>query len=148
LSIEVTVIGTGPEQEWVESIAPDNVRFLGHLDQDELARCYASADALVLPSLSEPWGMVLNEAAAAGLALVATDAVGAARDLVEDGVNGFVVPAGDVPALRAALGRLAGDPEFRATAGARSRELVAGFTPEAWAGAVATLARRLAPEAA
>ena len=55
------------------------------------------------PSRSEPWGMPLNEGAAAGLPLVATDAVGAARDLIEDGVNGFRVPAGDVEALRGAL---------------------------------------------
>ena len=88
--------------------------------------------------------MVLNEAAAAGLPLVATDGVGAARELVEDGVNGFLVPAGDEEALRDALRRLAGDAAFRAAAGDRSRELVARLTPEAWADAVASLARRVA----
>jgi glycosyltransferase involved in cell wall biosynthesis len=86
--------------------------------------------------------MVLNEAAAAGLPLVATERSGAAHDLIEEGVNGFRVPAGDVAVLRARLTRFAEDPAFRASAGARSRELARGFTPEAWAEGVATLADR------
>jgi glycosyltransferase involved in cell wall biosynthesis len=87
--------------------------------------------------------MVLNEAATAGLPLVATDGVGAARELVEDGVNGFRVPAGDERALGDALRRLAEDGAFRTAAGERSRELAARLTPAAWAEGVAGLARRL-----
>jgi glycosyltransferase involved in cell wall biosynthesis len=88
--------------------------------------------------------MVLNEAAAAGLPLVATEGAGAAHDLIEDGANGFRVPVDDEDALAAALRRLAEDEPLRLAAGARSRELVARFTPEAWADGVAGLARRLA----
>ena len=109
------------------------VRFAGAKDRDELVAYYRDADVFVLPSRSEPWGMVLNEAAAAGLPLVATEESGAAHDLIEEGVNGFRVPAGDAAALRDRLRRLAEDPAFRASAGARSRELARGFTPEAWA---------------
>jgi glycosyltransferase involved in cell wall biosynthesis len=98
----------------------------------------------VLPSLSEQWGMVLNEAACAGLPLVASDAAGAAWDLVEDGVNGFRVPAGDIAALREALRRLVDDAGLRASAGRRSAELGAGLTPARWAEAVAAAAARLA----
>jgi len=144
LPVELAVAGAGPERERLEAAAPANARFLGNLQPADLASAYAHADVFVLPSRSEPWGMVLNEAASAGLALVATDAAGAARELVEDGVNGFVVPAGDAGALRTALDRLAADPYLRARAGARSRELAARFTPEAWAEAVAGLARQLA----
>jgi len=57
-------------------------------------------------------------------------------------VNGFRVPAGDVEALRAALDRLVGDETFRTAAAARSREIAARFTPDAWADAVV---RALAP---
>ena len=120
----------------------ERVRFEGAKDRDELVAYYRDADVFVLPSRSEPWGMVLNEAAAAGLPLVATEESGAARDLVEEGVNGFRVPAGDVAALRERLTRLAADAELRASAGARSRELARGFTPEAWADGVARLADR------
>ncbi len=93
------------------------------------------------PRARSPGGFPLNEGAAAGLPLVATDAVGAARELIEDGVNGFRVPAGDVEALRGALRRLAEDEPFRRAAGQRSRELAARFTPDAWADAVAGPAR-------
>jgi glycosyltransferase involved in cell wall biosynthesis len=88
--------------------------------------------------------MVLNEAAAAGLPLVATADVGAAADLVEDGSNGFVVRSGDEAALAKAMRGLAEDDDFRLRAGARSRELAAAFTPDAWAEGVVELATRLA----
>ena len=141
---ELVVAGSGPEEARLRALADGRVRFLGPLDRDELVPVYRDADAFVLPSRSEPWGMVLNEAAAAGLPLVATDGVGAAHDLVEDGGNGFRVPVGDEDALAAALTRLAEDESFRLAAGRRSREIVARFTPEAWADGVAGLARRLA----
>ena len=140
----LVIAGSGAEERRLRALAPAETRFLGHVDRDELPRWYAAADALVLPSRSEPWGFPLNEGAAAGLPLVATDAVGAARELVEDGVNGFCVPAGDVEALRGALRRLADDEPFRRAAGARSRELAAKLTPEAWADAVAGLVQGLA----
>jgi glycosyltransferase involved in cell wall biosynthesis len=54
---------------------------------------------MVLPSDFEPWALVVNEAAAAGLAIIATDKVGAAAELVRDGVNGFIFPASDLAKL-------------------------------------------------
>jgi glycosyltransferase involved in cell wall biosynthesis len=141
---ELVLAGSGPEEAKLRALADGRVRFAGALDRDELVPLYAEADAFVLPSRSEPWGMVLNEAAAAGLPLVATEGAGAAHDLVEDGVNGFRVAVEDEHALADALTRLAEDEDFRLAAGARSRELVSRFTPEAWADGVAGLARRLA----
>lgn len=141
---ELWIAGSGTEDERLRRLAPERVRFLGALDRDALAPVYAEADVFVLPSRSEPWGMVLNEAAAAGLPLVATDGVGAADDLIEEGVNGFRVRAGDAGALAAALRRLAEDPALRQSAGRESRRIVEAFTPEAWAHGVAALARRSA----
>jgi glycosyltransferase involved in cell wall biosynthesis len=141
---ELVLAGSGSEEARLRALADGRVRFLGPLDRDELPAVYAAADAFVLPSRSEPWGMVLNEAAAAGLPLVATEGAGAAHDLVEDGVNGFRVPVDDEEALATALRRLAEDEPFRLAAGARSRDLAARFTPQAWADGVAGLARRLA----
>jgi glycosyltransferase involved in cell wall biosynthesis len=135
---ELVVVGAGIAHERLLRLAPDHVRFEGPKDRDELVRYYRDADTFVLPSRSEPWGMVLNEAAAAGLPLVATDEAGAAHDLIDG--NGFRVPAGDVAALREALTRLAEDPELRRRFGQRSRELARRFTPSAWADAVARLA--------
>jgi glycosyltransferase involved in cell wall biosynthesis len=144
--VEFIVAGTGPEESHLRALAdrlaPGRVRFLGFVERDKLVEWYAASDVFVLPSRSEQWGMALNEAATAGLPLVASDAAGAAYDLLEDGLNGFRVAAGDVWAMRDALTRLAGDEALRRSAGHRSRELAARFTPEAWAEAVAGLAAR------
>jgi glycosyltransferase involved in cell wall biosynthesis len=147
LDVELVVAGAGPQESALRSAAPPSVTFLGHVDRDDLPALYADVDALVVPSLSEPWGMALNEGAAAGLPLVATDAAGGAYDLVVEGENGFRVPAGDATALRDALRRLAEDPALRARMGARSVEVGARFTPAAWArsmlaAATATSGRR------
>jgi glycosyltransferase involved in cell wall biosynthesis len=144
LDADVVVAGSGPDERRLRAVAPANVRFLGRLDRDDLPAWYAAVDVLCLPSRSEPWGMTLNEAAAAGLPLVATDAVGAAWDLLEDGQNGFRVPAGDAEALGEALRRLVVDDDLRRAAGERSREFAARHTPEAWADAVAGLVTTLA----
>jgi glycosyltransferase involved in cell wall biosynthesis len=98
---ELVVVGGGSEEAALRAQASQRVRFVGELNRDEVVRHYAAADVFVLPSRSEPWGMVLNEAAAAGLPLVATDGVGAAYDIIENGVNGFRVPVDDEHALAA-----------------------------------------------
>lgn len=141
--VHVVVVGAGPAEEALRADAPACVRFTGALGRDELVPWYAAADVFALPSRSEQWGMVLNEAAAAALPIVASDAAGAAWSLVDDGASGYRVPAGDAPALERALARLAGDPELRERAGARSAELGAAHSAEAWAAGVAGLARRL-----
>ncbi len=103
----------------------------GGVAEDELAQIYVDADIFALLSRHEPWGVVVNEAAASGLPLVLSDQVGAAADLVRDGENGFIVPDGDVPAAAAALRTLAADSELRARMGTRSREIAQdwGYEP-------------------
>jgi glycosyltransferase involved in cell wall biosynthesis len=103
----------------------------GGVSEDDLARRYADADVFALLSRHEPWGVVVNEAAASALPLVLSDAVGAARDLLRDGENGFLVPAGDSEAAAEALRKLAADPDLRRRMGERSRELVRawGYDP-------------------
>lgn len=144
LPVEVVVAGSGPEESRLRRLAGSNVTFLGHVKRDALPQVYADADIAVVPSRSEPWGMALNEAALAGLPLVSSTVVGGARELVEDGVNGFCVPPDDPVALREALRRLVEDEPFRRAAGLRSREIAGRFTPEAWAVAVATSVATLA----
>ena len=102
----------------------------GGLTEDEVARRYVEADVFALLSRHEPWGVVVNEAAASGLPLVLSDRVGAAHDLLRDGENGFVVPADDVDAAADALTKLV-DPELRARMGMRSRELVRAWNYDA-----------------
>jgi glycosyltransferase involved in cell wall biosynthesis len=99
----------------------------GGLTEDELAQRYVDADIFALLSRHEPWGVVVNEAAASGLPLVLSDRVGAAHDLLRDGENGFLVPVEDVRAAAEAFRTLAADPDLRRRMGERSRELVRGW---------------------
>jgi glycosyltransferase involved in cell wall biosynthesis len=139
LDAELVVVGGGPQEGQLREAAPTNVRFVGHVNRDELPRWYANADVFILPSRSETWGMALSEAAAAGLPLVATEAVGGAWDLIEEGINGYRVPVGDAAGLREALGRVLAADDWRDRAGRRSRELAEQATPERWAEAVERL---------
>ena len=85
---------------------------LGFVQPDDLIELYALAEWTVLPSRREPWGVVVNEALASGCPVIVSDRVGAAADLVENGVNGHIVPARDPGRLASALGgpRPSGDP--------------------------------------
>jgi glycosyltransferase involved in cell wall biosynthesis len=108
------IVGGGPLEASLHQRVPARLRdriiwtgFLG--DAREIAAIYRTCDVQVHPADWEPWGLVLNEATAAGLAIVASDVTGAAGDLVQDGINGWVFPHGDLPRLTDCL-RMATDP--------------------------------------
>jgi len=104
------------------------VRFTGFQNQSDLPRFYDLCDVFVLPSLLEPWGLVVNELMCAGRAVIASDQVGAAYDLIRNGENGYVYPAGNVSALQEALGNILADPERCREMGAESRKIVANWS--------------------
>jgi glycosyltransferase involved in cell wall biosynthesis len=123
--ILLVVAGEGPERERLEDLAAvRGVRLVlaGDLEWEQIVEVYAAADVFALLSWREPWGVVVNEAAASGLPLVLSERVGAAHDLLRDGDNGFLVEAGDVDAAARALERLAAEPDLRSAQGSRSRE--------------------------
>jgi glycosyltransferase involved in cell wall biosynthesis len=128
--VRAVVVGSGPERARLEALSPD-AELTGELPADRVAERYAAADIFSLLSEHEPWGVVVNEAAASSLPLVLSDRVGAAADLLRDGENGMLVPYGDVEATAAAFSRLAADRDLRRRYGARSRELVSswGYEP-------------------
>lgn len=106
--LNLLVLGDGPLREEVSHFeAQLPIRCLGFVNQADLPGWYAAGDVLVLPSESEPWGLVVNEAMACGLVPVVSDAVGCAQDLV-DGV-GEIVPVGNVDELAHALIRASRD---------------------------------------
>lgn len=82
----------------------DRVIWTGFIeDQAELAAVYRASHILLHPSRREAWGVVIVEAVTAGMAVIVTDIVGAAADLVEDGVNGYQIPMDDLDALTEAV---------------------------------------------
>jgi glycosyltransferase involved in cell wall biosynthesis len=131
-SAALVFLGEGSERGRLESEGRRRgFRFVfitGFVNQTEIPRYYAAADLLVLPSSHEPWGLVLNEGMCFGLPVIASNMVGAAPDLVQDGENGFVYPVGDLGALARSLARLIGDADLRRRMGIRSREIVAEFS--------------------
>ena len=133
----LVVAGEGPERLALEKISGNRISFVGNQSREELRRLYHSADILLLPSRSDVWGLVLNEAAAAGVAAIASDAVGAAVDLIQDGENGLIVGAGKVDAFRAALDRLADDTGLMRQLGVAARKISSSHTPEACAAGLA-----------
>jgi glycosyltransferase involved in cell wall biosynthesis len=98
----------------------------GPLSIAEVAALYATADVFVLASRHEPYGTVYGEAMAAGLPVVGW-AAGNLPHLARDGVDGLVVPVGDVPCLVDALRRMADDPALRAQLGANAKQRAAQF---------------------
>jgi glycosyltransferase involved in cell wall biosynthesis len=123
---DVTLIltGQGLEEARVRGLARTiglgaKVRFTGHVSN--VAGLLSASDILVLSSGHEGFSRCLVEGMVAGLPVVGSDVPGI-RDVIDDGRTGLLVPAADVDALYAALSRLAGDPELRATLGAAGRE--------------------------
>lgn len=120
--LRFVVVGDGPELPRLKARHP-GILFTGALPRETLARCFASADLFLFPSLSETFGNVTLEALASGLPLVAFD-YAAARQYVEHGVSGLLAPYGDEDAfVRAAL-QLADDAALRARMSPRARDAV------------------------
>jgi glycosyltransferase involved in cell wall biosynthesis/lauroyl/myristoyl acyltransferase len=116
---DLVMIGDGALRDSIEASVPAHLRervvWTGFLNGTrEIAGIYAQCDAMLLPSDHEPWGVVIVEAAAAGLAIVASDRVGAAPELVKEGVNGFTFPKGDLPALTAVLRQITNPDQIEA----------------------------------
>jgi glycosyltransferase involved in cell wall biosynthesis len=104
---DLLIVGDGVLGDELRRRVPEALRsrvvWTGFLDGPDLALSYQAADVLVLPSDFEPWALVIQEAMAAGLPVVASDVVGAAHELVTDGVSGRIFTAGDCSSLRQAL---------------------------------------------
>jgi glycosyltransferase involved in cell wall biosynthesis len=128
--------GEGPLRSQLESEAAalgvaSSVRFLGFVNQSQLPAVYASSDLMVLPSEYEPFAVVVNEAMCCGCPVVASDRVGAARDLVLPVSPGFVFPCGDVDALAAILKDAFGNHTRLQSLGRTARLHIQTWSPEA-----------------
>ena len=120
------------------AIRPGSIHLAGFAQREQLAAYYALAEALVFPTHTDAWGLVVNEAMACGLPVISSAAAGCVADLVESGWNGRVVSAGNVGQLASAMDELARDAALRSLMGQRSRERIRQYSPDAWAAGMAS----------
>jgi 1,2-diacylglycerol 3-alpha-glucosyltransferase len=133
--------GDGPCRQALEEqaakISPGDIRFTGFIQRDELPGYYSLSEALILPTHSDTWGLVVNEAMACGLPVVVSTVAGCACDLVKPDWNGFLIPSRNSSSLSLAMASLAGQSQLNKTMGSNSREHISQYTPEIWGKSIA-----------
>lgn len=125
-------VGHGPEREAMEHFCQtrgvEHVYFVGPQQHDRMPYYYALADVFVLPSFSDPWGFVVNEAFACGLPAVVSRAAGVCDDLIVEGETGFAVDPGNVKELADKILGLLKDEELRARMSENCRRLIQKYS--------------------
>lgn len=135
----LVLVGGGGYRETLEKIAEGiaGVHFFGPRYGEELCRCYGLAGALVVPSILDQWGLVVNEGLAAGLPVLVSEGCGAARTLVREGENGWTFAPEDDDALSALMQRMSALSDERLKRmGETSREIVSDWSLDRFADGV------------
>ncbi|MFD1720164.1 glycosyltransferase family 4 protein [Amnibacterium endophyticum] len=142
--VSLLVTGSGELEEAMREEARRfpalDVTFRGFLQQDELPSAYASAKVFLFPTTWDPWGLVANEAAAAGTPTIISPAAGAADELIRDGEGGLVLPLDEAHWVDAAVRLLRDEDEWRRLS-TGSRDRVADYTWQAAADGLAAAIR-------
>ena len=86
----LTIAGKGELEQQLKAKAKDNIHFVGFVENEKLGTVYQDHDIFILPSRSEPWGLVVEEAVYWGLPVIVSDRVGSYRDMVENPKTGLV----------------------------------------------------------
>lgn len=139
------IVGGEPTSDYLEQVKThnlSNVHFVGFCVKNVLAEYYKAADAFVLPTREDIWGLVVNEAMAYGLPVITTDRCIAGLDLVEDGENGYIVPVGDEDALATRLDSILRDPAAAERMAQGALKKIALYTTEEMAKRHITIFRR------
>jgi len=145
------IAGSGPEEYSLKQKAAEmklpGTTWIGYVRPERLPVYYGLAAALVLPSLSEPWGLVVNEAMASGLPVLVSNRCGCVPDLVRPGINGYTFDPEHPEQLARLMGRIESDKDRLGEMGEHSRQIIAEYTPQTWAATlveciVTTLDRR------
>ena len=142
--VGLVFVGDGsarPQLEAFAAASPCRIRILGFLHREQLASVYALAEALVFPTHSDTWGLVVNEAMACGLPILASEVAGCVADLVKNEWNGFVIPPGNLEKWTRAMRAIAVEAELRRMMGSNSESKIQKFGPRDWAAGLAEMQR-------
>lgn len=130
--VTLLIVGSGSEDEIYREMAKgsctENIVFKPFMQMQDLIPFYKTADVFVLPTRYDIWGLVLNEAMCFGLPVIASDMCGAAKDLIKDGKNGYIVPVENEEALSDRVIELLKDDVKLEVFGNKSREIILGYT--------------------
>ena len=127
LEVHGLMVGDGPLREKSEALAQvlcAPMTFTGFLNQSEMVKAYVAADALILPSRNETWGVVVNEAMLCGRPCFVSDRAGCGPDLIVSGKTGELFPFGEVNALAALINKYVLRPEELSRMGAAAKSYV------------------------
>lgn len=129
-NVALVIVGNGPYRRELSNACEENgvdAIFPGYVPDPDLIIYYLMADVFVLPTLSDVWGFVINEAMICGCPIITTTNSGASRDLVKNGINGYIVKPGSVLELYRALKKITSNTYLRKEMGKKSREIVKDF---------------------
>ncbi|MDH4027215.1 MAG: glycosyltransferase family 4 protein [Nitrospirota bacterium] len=133
----LVVAGTGPAEHVLKKSVPENIsafiRWHGWARYNELPSLYQGASCFILPSISEPWGLVVNEAMASGLPVLVSSNCGCVPELCHAGVNGYSFDPYDVEQLSELMLLMSSGRTDLCRMGETSRQLIREYTPEKWA---------------
>ena len=126
---QLTLVGNGPER--ARLIGYPDVEILDFMDQQDLLKVMENSGAFILPSVFEPWALVIHEAACAGLPILASNCCGAVASFVREGENGYLFIPGNIGSIRSSIEKLLIQPEVDLLRmGKNSRRLGMQITPE------------------
>lgn len=149
IEVDAMMVGSGEMEDALRAQAAEvpghPIAFPGFINQQELPRLFGACDVFVLPSEAEPWGLIINEAMCGGMPILASDEIGSVADLVGDGDNGFLFPAGDIDALTAAMRNIVIDPALAARMGERSLERITAWNYDRCVAGLRAAADKVAP---
>lgn len=131
------IAGTGPEEDRLKGLVPEflqpQTHWLGWVDYDHLPGLYQASQCFILPSYVEPWGLVINEAMAAGRPVLVSTRCGSVPELCKEAINGYSFLPDATQDLTSLMLKIEAMPtHVKARMGEASREIVKDFSPEKW----------------
>lgn len=128
------ILGDGSEEEKLKHYVAENhlegVRFIVGQAWYDVPKILALGDVFILPSYSEPWGLVVNEAMACGMPVIVSNKCGSAYDVVQEDQNGYTFDPYNVAELTNVFNKFVEEPDKIAMFGKKSREIIKRFSPE------------------